>query len=78
MLIWLALLFQWDCFAFFTYLTILMQDYMGYSPLEVGLQRLIISLFPLILGAFVGKLIGKIGTGIVTSAALLLRELALL
>lgn len=59
-------------FAFFTYLTILMQDYMGYSPLEVGLQRLIISLFPLILGAFVGKLIGKIGTGIVTSAALLL------
>ena len=25
------------------YLTILMQDYMGYSPLEVGLQRLIIS-----------------------------------
>lgn len=59
-------------FAFFTYLTILMQDYMGYSPLAVGLQRLIISIFPLILGAFVGKLIGRIGTRLVTSVALLL------
>lgn len=37
-------------FSFFTYLTILLQDYMGYSPLNVGLQRLIISLFPLLLG----------------------------
>lgn len=59
-------------FSFFTYLTILMQDYMGYSPFEVGLQRLIISLFPLILGPFIGNLIGHIGTRLVTSGALLL------
>ncbi|MBU3851421.1 MAG: MFS transporter [Candidatus Paralactobacillus gallistercoris] len=59
-------------FSFFTYLTILLQDYMGYSPLNVGLQRLIISLFPLLLGPLVGRLIGQIGTRYVTSGALLL------
>lgn len=62
-------------FSFFTYLTILMQDYMGYSPLEVGLQRLIISAFPLILGAFVGYIMGKIGSRVIASGSLILEGL---
>lgn len=65
-------------FSFFTYLTILMQDYMQYSPLEVGLQRLLISAFPLFLGAFVGFLVGKIGSRIVTTGSLLLEALGVL
>lgn len=65
-------------FSFFTYLTILMQDYMGYSPLEVGLQRLIISAFPLFLGAFVGYLVGKIGSRIVASGSLFLEAIGVL
>ena len=65
-------------FAFFTYLTILMQDYMGYSPLEVGLQRLIISAFPLILGVFVGYIMGKIGSRIIASGSLFIEALGAL
>lgn len=65
-------------FSFFTYLTILMQDYMGYSPLEVGLQRLIISAFPLFLGAFVGYIIGRIGSRIVSVTSLLLEACGIL
>ncbi|MFK5705305.1 MFS transporter [Ligilactobacillus sp. LYQ139] len=59
-------------FAFYTYMTILMQDYMGYSPLAVGCQRLLISAFPLILGAFVGYLVGRIGNRLIACAALFL------
>lgn len=59
-------------FAFFTYMTILMQDYMGYSPLAVGCQRLLISAFPLVLGAFVGYLVGRIGNRMIACAALFL------
>lgn len=65
-------------FSFFTYLTILMQDYMGYSPLEVGLQRLIISAFPLVLGAFVGYVVGQIGSRIIASGALLIEGVGVL
>lgn len=65
-------------FAFFTYLTILMQDYMGYSPLEVGLQRLIISAFPLFLGTFVGYLRGRISSRIVTTVSLILEACGVL
>ena len=59
-------------FAFFTYMTILMQDYMGYSPLAVGCQRLLITRSPLILGAFVGYLVGRIGNRLIACAALFL------
>ena len=52
-------------YAFFTYLTILMQDYMGYSPLEVGAQRLLLSIFSIILGPLMGYVIGKVGDRIV-------------
>ena len=62
-------------YSFFTYLTILMQDYMGYGPLEVGLQRLIISAFPLVLGAFVGYIIGKIGSRTIASSSLFIEAL---
>lgn len=65
-------------FSFFTYLTILLQDYMGYTPLEVGLQRLLISIFPLFLGAFVGYLVGKIGSKIVTTGSLFLEAVGVL
>lgn len=49
-------------FSFFTYLTILMQDYMGYSPLAVGEQRIVISIFPLILGPVMGAITGRMGS----------------
>lgn len=62
-------------FAFFTYLTILMQIYMNYSPLEVGFQRLTISAFPLILGTFVGYIMGKIGSRIIASGSLLIEAI---
>lgn len=65
-------------FAFFTYLTILMQNYMEYSPLEVGLQRLIISAFPLILGALMGYIIGKIGSRVIASSSLFIEALGAL
>ena len=65
-------------FSFFTYLTILMQDYMGYSPLEVGLQRLIISAFPLVLGAFVGYAVGQIGSRLFASGSLLIEAVGVL
>ena len=65
-------------FAFFTYLTILMQDYMDYSPLEVGLQRLTISAFPLFLGTFVSYLRGRIGSRIVTTVSLILEACGVL
>lgn len=65
-------------YAFFTYLTILVQDYMGYSPLDVGLQRLIISAFPLLLGALVGYIMGKIGSRIIASSSLLLEAIGVI
>lgn len=55
-----------------------MQDYMGYSPLEVGLQRLIISAFPLVLGAFVGYAVGQIGSRLFASGSLLIEAVGVL
>lgn len=65
-------------FAFYTYLTILLQDYMGYSPLDVGLQRLVISVFPLLFGTFIGYIIGKIGSRLIASGALIIEAIGVL
>lgn len=65
-------------FAFYTYLTILLQDYMGYSPLDVGLQRLVISVFPLFFGTFFGYIVGQIGSRLIASGALMIEALGVL
>lgn len=56
----------------FTYLSILMQNYMGYSAFQTGLKLLWISVFTLILGPLTGLVAGKIGNRWLISIALLL------
>lgn len=55
----------------FTYLSILMQNYMGYSAFQTGVKLLWISVFNLILGPLTGLLSGKIGNRWLISIALL-------
>lgn len=55
----------------FTYLSILMQNYMNYSAFQTGLKLLWISVFTLILGPLTGVLSGKIGNRWLISIALL-------
>lgn len=55
----------------FTYLSILMQNYMGYSAFDTGLKLLWISAFTLILGPLTGLLSGRIGNRWLISIALL-------
>lgn len=54
----------------FTYLTILMQNYMGYSAFETGVKMLLISGFTIILGPLAGIISGKIGNRWLISGAL--------
>ncbi|MCH4169793.1 MAG: MFS transporter [Lactobacillus sp.] len=54
----------------FTYLSILMQNYMGYTAFETGLRLLIISVFTLILGSITGLISDKIGNRWLISLAL--------
>lgn len=46
-------------YAFFTYLTIWMQDYLGYSAMQTGVRQLAISIFSMILGPIAGMLSGR-------------------
>ncbi|RAV01292.1 MFS transporter [Paenibacillus sp. YN15] len=54
----------------FTYLTILMQNYMGYSAFETGVKMLLISGFTMVLGPLAGIISGKIGNRWLISGAL--------
>ncbi|MFD1431538.1 MFS transporter [Lacticaseibacillus yichunensis] len=54
----------------FTYLSILMQNYMNYSAFQTGLKLLWISVFTLVLGPLTGFLTNKIGSRWLISAAL--------
>lgn len=56
----------------FTYLSILLQSYMGYSAFETGLKLLVISVFTLVLGPITGLISGKIGNRWLISIALLI------
>ncbi|PTM21389.1 MFS transporter [Lactobacillus sp. PFC-70] len=57
-------------YGVFTYLSILMQNYMGNSALETGMKLLVISAFTLILGPLAGMLSDKIGNRWLISLAL--------
>ncbi|BBI33858.1 MFS transporter [Cohnella abietis] len=54
----------------FTYLTILMQNYMGYSAFDTGAKMLLISGFTIVLGPIAGIISGKIGNRWLVSGAL--------
>lgn len=56
----------------FTYLSILLQSYMGYNAFETGVKLLLISVFTLVLGPITGIISGKIGNRWLIALALLL------
>ncbi len=56
----------------FSYLSILLQSYMGYTAFETGLRLLVISVFTLVLGPITGIISGKIGNRWLISIALLI------
>ncbi|GLX69765.1 MFS transporter [Paenibacillus glycanilyticus] len=62
----------------FTYLTILMQNYMGYSAFETGVKMLLISGFTIILGPLAGIISGKIGNRWLISGALFIGAIGIL
>ncbi|WP_019910340.1 MFS transporter [Paenibacillus sp. HW567] len=62
----------------FTYLTILMQNYMGYSAFETGVKMLLISGFTMILGPMAGIISGKIGNRWLISGALFIGAIGVL
>ncbi|WP_125768229.1 MFS transporter [Companilactobacillus furfuricola] len=65
-------------YGVFTYLSILMQNYMGYSAFETGLKLLVISIFTLILGPIAGTLSDKIGNRWLISIALFIGTIGIL
>lgn len=62
----------------FTYLAILMQNYMGYSAFETGMKMLLISGFTIILGPMAGIISGKIGNRWLISGALLIGAIGMI
>ncbi|WP_268964104.1 MFS transporter [Paenibacillus sinensis] len=62
----------------FTYLTILMQNYMGYSAFETGVKMLLISGFTMILGPLAGIISGKIGNRWLISGALFIGAIGII
>jgi len=65
-------------YAFYTYLTVLMQNYMGYTALETGTRQLVISSFSLFLGPFAGMLSSRIKPKYMISGSLLLAGIGML
>jgi len=59
-------------YAFYTYLTVLMQNYMGYTALETGTRQLVISSFSLFLGPVAGMLSSRVKPKYMISSSLLL------
>ncbi|PEL13358.1 MFS transporter [Bacillus sp. AFS017336] len=62
----------------FTYLTILMQNYMGYTAFETGVKMLLISGFTIILGPLAGIISGKIGNRWLISGALFIGAIGIM
>lgn len=62
----------------FTYLVILMQNYMGYSAYETGVKMLLISGFTMILGPLAGIISGKIGNRWLISGALFIGAIGII
>ncbi|WP_268913596.1 MFS transporter [Lentilactobacillus sp. SPB1-3] len=58
-------------YAFFTYLTILLQNYMGYSALQTGIRQLLISGFSLVLVPVAGMLSDRIKPKYMISGSLI-------
>lgn len=65
-------------YAFYTYLTILMQNYMQYTALQTGLRQLLISAFSLVLGPVAGMLSGKIKPKYMISGSLILAGIGMI
>ncbi|MCA0172612.1 MFS transporter [Bacillus sp. RAR_GA_16] len=63
-------------YALFFYLTLLLQNYFGYTALETGIRFITISGFALILGPISGILSNKIGTKPLISGALAILSVA--
>lgn len=59
-------------YAFYTYLTVLMQNYMGYTALQTGFRQMLISSFSLVLGPITGSLTNRIRPRYLITGALLL------
>ncbi len=62
----------------FTYLSILMQNYMGFSAFETGVKLLLISIFTLILGPITGFISDKIGNRWLITVALMIGMVGML
>jgi predicted MFS family arabinose efflux permease len=65
-------------FAMFLYLTLYLQNYLGYSPFETGLRYLPITLLAFLFSAAVGALIGRVPARLLMSTGLALTGLGLL
>lgn len=63
-------------YALFFYLTLLLQNYYGYTALETGVRFVTISGFALFLGPVSGMLTGKIGTKLLIGPALTLLSIS--
>ncbi|QFF99906.1 MFS transporter [Psychrobacillus glaciei] len=62
----------------FTYLIILMQNYMGYSAFETGVKMLLITGFTIVLGPIAGIISGKVGNRWLISGALFISAIGIL
>jgi EmrB/QacA subfamily drug resistance transporter len=65
-------------FAMFLYMTLYLQNYLGYSPFETGLRYLPITLLAFLFSAIVGGLIGRVPARLLLSAGLALTGIGLL
>jgi MFS family permease len=64
--------------ALFLYLTLYLQSYLGYSPLEAGLRYLPITLMAFLFGPIAGALISRVPSRLLMSAGLGLAGLGML
>ena len=65
-------------FALFLYLTLYLQDYLGYSPLQAGLRYLPITLVTFLVAPIAGVLLGRIQARVLMAVGLLGTGVALL
>ncbi len=65
-------------YAFYTYLTVLMQNYMQYTALQTGLRQMLISCFSLFLGPIAGALTNRFSTKYIISFSLAVLGLGML
>ncbi|MCC7667778.1 MFS transporter [Liquorilactobacillus satsumensis] len=64
-------------YGFFVYLTVWMQDYLGYTAIQTGIRQLAISLFSLFLGPLIGIFSNRVPKKWLISAGLLLIALGM-